>query len=129
MKKIIVFAFLGFFICWIVIATPKKLITIKYCLEPFRTFEIAEMNIKGIELEKLTDVLKKIKSENPDAKYELLAEVKNVLEMENKIIKAIENAGINLKHYWAPVSSIVVGKSGPYGPGFVDIHENKTFTQ
>jgi hypothetical protein len=126
MKKIIVFAILAFSICGMTLATPKKLITIKYCLEPFRTFEIVGMNIKGVEFEKLTDILKKIKSENPDAEYELLAEVKNVPEMENKIIKAIENAGIKLKHYWAPVSDIVNGKIGPYGIGFVDIIENKT---
>jgi len=100
----------------------QRLVTIKYCSEPMRTFEIVGTNIKGVELEQLTDVLKKYKSKNANTEYELFAEVKCVPEEEQAIRKSIKDAGIKLKHYWAPVSiRTKKSKEGPYGPGFIDI--------
>ena len=127
MKKIELIGFMLMFlaVCGIAIATPKKLVTIKYCLKHFRTFEIVGTTIKGIELDQLADTLKKFKSENPNVEYELLAEVKCMPEMEERIIKEIKNAGIKLTHYWVPVS-FENDKPGPYGSGFVDIIGNKT---
>jgi len=101
-------------------ATPEeKLVIIKYCLVPLRTFEIVGTDIKGVEQKELTEVLKKYKSENPDAQYELLAEVKSIIEIVEEIKKDIEAAGIQLKHYWIPTSTSKT--SGPHGPGFRDI--------
>lgn len=97
----------------------QRLVTIKYCLEPMRTFEVVGTDIKALPLDRLTETLKTYKAENPEAEYELLAEVKCMPEQEHAIRKAIRDAGITLKHYWAPVS-FDGGKESPYGPGHVD---------
>jgi hypothetical protein len=102
------------------------LITLKYSLNPFRTFEIVGTDIKGIELVNLTEALEKHKNKNPQAEYELLAEVKSAPETMEEIKKSIERSGIKLKHCWVPTSIFSSDKPGPYGPGFIDIiNENK----
>jgi hypothetical protein len=125
MRKInlgIITLLLFFMGCNVANSPAKRLVTIKYCSEPMRTFEIVRTNIKGVKLEQLTDVLKKYKSENPNTEYELYAEVKCVPEEEQAIKKAIRDAEIKLKHYWAPVSiKTDKSKESPYGPGFIDI--------
>jgi len=100
----------------------QRLITIRYCLKPSRTFEITGENIKGIKLDALTNVLKTHSMNHPRATYELYSEVKSVPEESEKIVETIRQAGIQLKHYWAPVSFIDPNvKPGPYGTGYVDI--------
>ncbi len=102
----------------------SQLITIKYSSEPFRTFEISKTDIKGIKLNNLTETLVKHKKNYPNAKYELLSEIKCVPGTEKEIKKAIKEAGINLEHYWAPVSFDTKEKS-PHGPGYIDIMKDK----
>jgi len=75
----------------------QQLVTIKYCSDPMYTFEVVGTNLKGFGLEQLIDVLRKFKSENPDAEYELFAEIKCVTEKEQAIKKSIRDAGITLK--------------------------------
>lgn len=100
----------------------EKLITIKYVLDPFRTFAIEGTNLKGVKLDALTSELAKYKAAHQDDEFELYAEVKCTPEESAKIIKAIQNAGIALKHYWAPVSFInPKAKPVPYGSGHEDI--------
>ncbi|MBU1042779.1 MAG: hypothetical protein KJ915_00050 [Candidatus Omnitrophica bacterium] len=110
----------------IVSAQNTKIVTIKYCLEPFRTFEIVGTDMKKLKLENLSTELKKIKSINPEAKYEILAEVKSTPETIEKIKKAIENAGIQLEHYWVPTSFGIDNPGGP-AEGILDIlNKNKS---
>ena len=102
--------------------TRKSLVTIKYTLEPMRTFQVGVTNQQGLTINELAIVLRKYKSEYPGAEYEVYAEVKCVPEESERIIRTLREAGIELKHYWAPVSYIdPSGKAGPYGPGHVDI--------
>jgi hypothetical protein len=104
--------------------SPARMTVIKYCAKPFRTFEVVGTDIKGVEkLEDLTAALRKYSQSHPGAQYELLAEIKNVPEREQAIIRAVTNAGIQLKHYWAARSSAPLpgAKTGPYGGGFEDI--------
>lgn len=92
---------------------------IKYCLDPFRTFEIVGTDVKGVtKLHDLTKALRRHKKLNPNAKYEVLAEVKSTPEAEREMVKAIAGAGIELEHFWAATSSL--SSNGPYGSGFVD---------
>jgi len=97
----------------------EKLVTIKYCRVPLRTFEIVGADIKGVQQEQLTEVLKKYQKANPKARFELLAEVNSVTEIVRKIQKNIDDAGIRLKHYWVPTST--KNADSPHGPGFIDI--------
>jgi len=83
----------------------KNLVTIEYVSEPFRTFRISGTDIQGVELEQLTEVLTKHKAKHPDAIYQFSAEVKSVPETEDEIRKAIRDAGIDLQHFWVPVST------------------------
>ena len=122
------------------IGDPDSIVTIKYALEPLRTFEIVGTNIKGVKLAGLPAVLKQHKQRHPGLTYEIYAEVKCVPETSDEIISAIRSTGVSLKHYWAPVSvsagslsipgsisggSLVDTKSTSgkykYGPGHVDI--------
>ena len=99
-----------------------RLTVIKYCLEPFRTFEIVGTDVKGVKkLRDLTKALRTYREQNPGAKYEILAEVKSVPEEELKIVKAISKAGITLEHYWAATSTFTPGRAaGPHGLGYAD---------
>ena len=103
----------------------KSLTTVKYCYEPFRTFEIVGTDTTGVSQEELPGVLRQHKINHPRAEYELLAEVKCVPEQTQAIIHAFTQAGIRLRHYWAPVSSFSFDmmEPGPYGLGHVDIVE------
>ncbi len=108
------------------IESSKNLITIKYVLNPFRTFVIEGTDLKNINLAGLTHELSQYKATHRDDQFELYAEVKCTPEESNKIIKAIQKAGIDLKHYWAPISIIDPNtKPGPYGSGHVDILNNR----
>ena len=100
-------------------------IVVKYCLEPFRTFEIAGTTSKGIRLEDLEKALREHQSTHRDAQYELVAEVKCVPAQSSEIVETFKKAGTILIHYWAPVSDITTNSPpGPYGAGFVDILRN-----
>jgi hypothetical protein len=108
--------------------SPGHLTVIKYCLEPFRTFEIVGTDVKGIKkLGDLTAALRKHRQAHPEAEYELLAEVKSVPEGERAIIDAVSKAGITLKYYWAAFSGAPAPgvKIGPHGVGFYDILPSK----
>jgi hypothetical protein len=99
-----------------------KLTTIKYVFEPFRTFKIEGTSLKGIKLDDLTNELRKYKSLHQDAVFELWSEVKITPEESAKIIEAIQSAGINLKHFWAPRSFVdPKANIGPYGSAHEDI--------
>jgi hypothetical protein len=103
-------------------STPK-LTTIKYAMEPFRTFEIVGTKTRGVtDLESLTSALRSHHERYPTAEYEILAEVKCMPQEQVAILKAIAESGIRLKHYWVPVSDFGADtESGPYGLGVVDI--------
>ncbi len=99
-----------------------KLTTIRYVFEPFRTFKIEGTSLKGVKLDDLTNELRKYKSLHQDAVFELWSEVKVTPEESAKIIEAIQSAGINLKHFWAPRSFVdPKANIGPYGSAHEDI--------
>ena len=102
--------------------SPIRFTVIKYCLEPFRTFEIVGTDVRGVKkLRELTKALRNHKEQNPAAKYEVLAEVKSTPEGEKAIVEAILSAGITLEHYWAAHSAWAPGTPvGPHGIGYVD---------
>lgn len=81
-----------------------RLVTISYVSKPFRTFEIDGFEPKGIPEEELRQRVEEHRQMHPHATYEVYAEVKCVKEQEESIIAAIRAAGVELKHYWAPVS-------------------------
>jgi hypothetical protein len=102
--------------------SPVRLTVIRYCLEPFRAFEIVGTDVKGIKkLHELTSALRNHKDRNPAAKYEVLSEVKSSPKEEKAIVEAIARAGIALEHYWATHSAPAPGTPiGPHGIGYVD---------
>lgn len=102
--------------------SPVRLTVIKYCLEPFASFEIVGTDVTGVKkLRVLTKALRNHKERNPTAKYEVLAEVKSTPEGEKAIVGVIAGAGITLEHYWAAHSAWVPGTPvGPHGIGYVD---------
>jgi len=95
---------------------------IRYCLQPFSTFEIVGTDVKGVEkLTGLTEALRKHKQQHPQTRYEVLAEVKSTPEGERAIVAAVVDAGISLEHYWAAHSAPAPGApAGPHGIGYVD---------
>ena len=97
-----------------------ELTVIRYCLEPFGTFEVAGSDIKEIRTtDELTQKLMAYKASHPKAQYEMVSEVKCVQQRVDDIWTAIQKAGIQLQHYWVPTSIDV--KPGPHGDGMVDI--------
>lgn len=98
------------------------LTTIRYVFEPFRTFEIAGTDVKGITLEELPRAVWEHQRKYPGARYEVYAHVKCVPAQSDQIIKAIRATGVTLEHYWVPISTVDDQvPPGKYGPGFVDI--------
>jgi len=102
--------------------SPAPVTVIKYCSEPFCTFEIVGTDRKGIsKLSELTAALRKHKQQVPGARYEVLAEVKSTPDGEKAIVQAIHEAGIRLEHYWSAHSALApTAEVGPHGPGYVD---------
>ena len=93
---------------------------IRYCLNPFGTFEVVGSEIIGIRTtDELTQKLTAYKASHPKAQYEMVSEVKCVQKRVDEIAAAIQRAGIQLQHYWVPTSLDV--KPGPHGDGMVDI--------
>ena len=100
----------------------EKLTTIKYVFDPFRTFTIEGTSLKGVKLDALTIELIKYKALHQDEDFELWAEVKVTPDESGKIIEAIQNADINLKHFWAPRSFVdPKANIGHYGSAHEDI--------
>jgi hypothetical protein len=99
-----------------------RLVTIRYVSNPFRTFEIDGFELKGIPEEELTQRVAEHHQLHPYATYEVYAEVKCVKEQEDRIIRAIRDAGVTLIHYWAPVSFVDDGpeRYHKYGIGHID---------
>lgn len=101
---------------------PARLVTIKYVLTPFRTFEIPGTDMKGISLEALSEAIAKYHKDHPGSTYEVFAEVKCLPETSDEIIRAIRRAGVILEHYWAPVSFVDISRpAGKYGHGHIDL--------
>jgi hypothetical protein len=100
-----------------------RITVIKHCLQPFASFEIVGTEVRGIrKLKDLTKVLRNHAEKNPEARYEVLAEVKATPEGEKAIVNAIRKAGITIEHYWAARSTLPPKGTpvGPHGIGFVD---------
>lgn len=96
---------------------------IKHSLQPFASFEIVGTDVRRVKkLKDLTKVLRKHREGNPEARYEVLAEVKATPEGARAIVNAIRKAGITLEHYWAARSTLPPPGTpvGPHGIGFVD---------
>lgn len=103
---------------------PEHVTTIKYSLEPFRTFEIVGTGVKGMRIDDLPEAISQHQQDYPGAVYEIYAEVKSGVETSDKIIEIVKGAGVTLKHYWAPVSFVDLSKApGKYGYGHVDLIE------
>jgi hypothetical protein len=98
-----------------------KIITVRFVLDPFRTFQISGTDSKGLDLTELKVALMKHQQGSPGAAYEVLSEVHNSPEAEKEIIGVIKAAGVNLMHYWTPV--IIFDRNAPPGkyPGHVDL--------
>ena len=97
-----------------------ELTVIRYCLNPFGTFEVVGSEINGIRTtDELTQKLTAYKASHPKAQYEMVSEVKCVQKRVDDIAAAIQKAGIQLQHYWVPTS--LDAKPSPHGDGKVDI--------
>jgi len=104
--------------------STEGLTMIRYCISPWRTFAVEGTDIKGVTIEELTVMLRQHKINHPESEYELLSDIKCQPETEQEIIQAIAQAGIQLRHYWAPVSTFGTDeKPSPYGSGYADIIE------
>ena len=103
-----------------ILLEQTELTVIRYCLEPFGTFEVAGSDIKEIRTtDELTQKLTAYKASHPKAQYEMVSEVKCVQIRVDEIAAAIQKAGIQLQHYWVPTS--LDAKPSPHGDGKVDI--------
>ena len=102
-------------------STSNEITTVRYVLVPFRTFQISGTNTKGLKINELKDALVKHYQIHPDANYELFAEVKNTPKAYEDIINAFNAAGVNLLHFWAPVSDFYPDLKQSKYDGHVDI--------
>lgn len=101
---------------------PSELVTVRYCVEPFRTFRIDGTDVTGVSLANLANVLAEHKSAHPSARYEVVAEVKSTPRTQEEIEAEFAKAGISIEHYWVAVSD-ASGTASPHGPGYVDTKE------
>lgn len=107
-----------------IISLPQRtneIITVVYGDDPFGTFTISGSDVRGIELEGLKDALVKHQEAHAGV-YEVLSEIKAMPERQKEITDAFKAAGVDLVHYWAPVSNIdPKAKPEKHGIGYVDI--------
>ena len=100
----------------------KKLTVIKHSHDSPFLYEIVGTSFKGISQNNLVETLTKYRRSHPSEEYELYAEFKLSPDRSDKLIEKIRSTGVNLKHYWAPVSFYDPEDiPGKYGPGHVDI--------
>ena len=86
------------------------------------SFGIAGSDIKDVGLEDLVKALVKRNRDNPGEEYEIYTEYKTGSENSDIVVDAIRKTGVNLRHYWVPVSFVgTERKPGKYGVGHIDI--------
>jgi hypothetical protein len=101
-------------------SNATEIVTVRFVLDPYRTFQITGTDFKGLDLAELKAALIKHQQTYPGVAYEVFSEVHNTPAAEKEIIDVFNAAGVKLMHYWTP--GLVFDRNAPPGkyPGHVD---------